>query len=266
MPARLHSNTRRQINRMLQNQFISPSRKITRKILHWMARPAFALVSKLEVNGSENLPKGGPLIMVGNHFSFIDPACFVRIAPWEIEFVGGADMPHAPLAARIIPLLWGYHPLYRGTGAKDSLRAAEGILKQGGVLGIFPEAGNWASVLRPARPGTAFLASRTGASILPVGLIGMNDVFPSLGRGHRASIQINIGKPFGPLKAEGRGKQHREQLDEIGHEIMRHIAELIPPEKRGHYSDDPAIREAAKGTEIYPWADKIEGQVKGLVR
>jgi hypothetical protein len=40
------------------------------------------------------------------------------------------------------------------------------------------------------------------------------------------------------------------------------IAELIPPEKHGYYSDDPAIREAAKGTEIYPWGDQKEGKVK----
>jgi hypothetical protein len=46
---------------------------------------------------------------------------------------------------------------------------------------------------------------------------------------------------------------------------MRQIAQLIPPERRGHYSDDPAIREAAKGTEIYPWADKIEGEVTGTI-
>ena len=40
---------------------------------------------------------------------------------------------------------------------------------------------------------------------------------------------------------------------------------VLPPEKRGHYSDDPAIREAAKGTEKYPWADKIEGEYKGEI-
>ncbi len=47
---------------------------------------------------------------------------------------------------------------------------------------------------------------------------------------------------------------------------MRHIAVLLPPEKRGHYSDDPVIREAAKGTEMYPWADRVEGQVTGIAR
>jgi hypothetical protein len=39
---------------------------------------------------------------------------------------------------------------------------------------------------------------------------------------------------------------------------MRHIADLIPPERRGYYSDDPAIRAAARGTEIYPWTDHPE--------
>jgi 1-acyl-sn-glycerol-3-phosphate acyltransferase len=237
-----------------------------RSFLHWLSRPAFHLVSQLEITGAENLPASGPLIMVGNHFSFVDPVSFVRVAPWEIEFLGGAVNPHAPKVSRIIPLLWGYHPLYRGTGAKDSIRAAEGILNEGKVLAIFPEGGNWATVLRPARPGTAFLAVKTGAPLLPVGLVGMTEVFPNLKRGRRARIQVNIGKPFGPFKADGRGQQLRDQLDEIGHEIMRRIAELIPPEQRGHYSEDPAVRDAARGTEIYPWADKVEGQVTGIVR
>jgi len=251
---------------MSSQKFTSPRRKWVRTALQWLSRPAFRLLTDLEIRGVENLPQSGPLILVGNHFSFIDPVCFVRISPWQIEFLGGADRPHAPFASRIIPFLWGYHPLYRGTGAKDSIRTAEGILQQGGVLGIFPEGGNWATVLRPARPGTAFLAARTRASILPVGLVGMTEVFPSLKRGRRAKIQVNIGKPFGPFKAEGRGQHLRDQLDEIGHEIMRRIAELIPEEQRGHYSDDPAIRAAALGTEIYPWADKVEGQVVGLVQ
>jgi 1-acyl-sn-glycerol-3-phosphate acyltransferase len=138
-------------------------------------------------------------------------------------------------------------------------------LDQQGVMGIFPEGGNWATVLRPARPGTAFLTTMTGAPLLPVGLSGLNDVFPALGKGKRAKVTIKVGKPFGPYTVKGSGRERRAQLDEIGHEIMRHIAELIPPEKRGHYSDDPAIREAAQGTEIYPWAEKVEGEVKGQV-
>ena len=51
----------------------------------------------------------------------------------------------------------------------------------------------------------------------------------------------------------------RKKLDEIGHDIMIQISRLLPPEKHGYYSNDPAIREAAKGTEIYPWETVQEG-------
>jgi len=227
--------------------------------------PAFKIVSRMEIIGQENLPEKGPLLLVGNHFSFIDPVSFVRIARWPIEFLGGAEFAHAPKWVRWIPWMWGYYPLYRGTGSTYALKAADAILSQGGVLGIFPEAGNWAEVLRPARPGTAFLATLTDAPLVPVGIHGLNDVFPSLGKGERAKVTVHIGKKFGPFKVNGRGRERRKQLDEIGHEIMRHIAELLPPEKRGHYSDDPAIREAAKGTEKYPWANKVEGEYIGEI-
>ena len=213
----------------------------------------------------ENFPANGPLLLVGNHFSFIDPAVMVRIAPWPMEFVGGAVTPHAPVWTRIIPFLWGYHKLYRGTGSRNALKAGERVLHNGGILNIFPEGGNWATVLRPPRPGTAYLAVRTEAPILPVGLDGFTEIFPSLGHGRRAKVTANIGKVIGPFYARGTGRKFRAQLDEIGHEIMRAIAELIPPGKRGFYSNDPAIRKAALGTEIYPWAEKVEGEVEGEI-
>ena len=98
---------------------------------------------------------------------------------------------------------------------------------------------------------------------MPVGFFGFTQVFQHLARAKRARVTINIGEPIGPFSADGSGRAHRDRLDEIGHEIMRHIADLLPPELRGFFSDDPEIREAARGTELYPWADKIEGEVAG---
>jgi 1-acyl-sn-glycerol-3-phosphate acyltransferase len=175
-----------------------------------------------------------------------------------LEFIGGFRNPSAPRIVTWIPKVWGYLPVFRGTASRHALQTAERVLTQGGVLGVFPEGGSWATVLRPARPGAAFLAARTGARLLPMGFDGLVDLFPSLRQGRRARVTLRIGKPFGPFQATGRGRERRRQLDEIGHEIMQHIAELIPPERRGHYSDDPAIRAAAAGTEIYPWATASE--------
>jgi 1-acyl-sn-glycerol-3-phosphate acyltransferase len=238
-----------------------PRRRLIRGVLRRLTEAAFLVLTDWHVIGRENLPKEGPLLVVGNHFSFIDPVAMIRATPWPLEFVGGHRNPSAPPVVRWIPHVWGRYALFRGTGARDALRGAELVLAQKGVLGIFPEGGSWAAVLRPPRPGAAFLAARTGARILPMGFDGFIHVFPRLRKGRRARVTVRIGKPFGPFSATGRGRERRRQLDEIGHEIMRHIAELIPPERRGFYSDDPAIREAAKGTEIYPWADLVEGEV-----
>ena len=241
------------------SEFRYPRRRLMRSVLQRLARVACAVLSDLQIVGQENLPEKGPLLVVANHFSFIDPVAMIRTVPWPMDFVGGFQMPNAPSWVTWIPKLWGYYPVYRGTASRYALRAAEAVLAQGGVLGIFPEAGNWATVLRPARPGAAFLAVQTGAPILPMGFAGLLDVFPHLRGGRRARVTVRIGELLGPFWAAGRGRAQRRQLDTIGHEIMQRIAELIPPERRGHYSDDPAIRAAAQGTEIYPWTDAPEG-------
>jgi 1-acyl-sn-glycerol-3-phosphate acyltransferase len=240
-------------------------RRPLRQFMRWLSKLAFWLLTDLTIEGEDNFPEQGPLIVVGNHFSFVDPAAFVRVSPAPLEFIGGAVNPHAPTFILFIPRLWGYLPVKRGTGSTFALREAEKVLNRGGFLAVFPEAGNWAQVLRPPRPGAAFLVSRTNAKVLPIGLDGMDQVFPALKRFKRAKVTIKIGKPYQPSTITGKGRERRRQIDEVGHEMMRHIAQLIPSEKRGHYSDDPAIRAAAQGTEVYPWADSVEGEVKGQV-
>ncbi|MEA3350759.1 MAG: lysophospholipid acyltransferase family protein [Chloroflexota bacterium] len=237
-----------------------PRRRMIRSVLKSVARIAFDTFARLEIIGKENLPPKGPLLIVGNHFSFADPAAMIRLAPSSIEFFAGANPAFAPTWAGYLPKLWSVFYVYRGTGSRKALRSAESVLSQGGMLGIFPEGGAWAQVLRPPRPGAAYIATRTGAPILPVGLYGINDIFPLRFR-NKVKVTINIGKPFGPFETSGRGRERRAQLDEIGHSIMKKIAEMLPPDMRGRYSDDPAIRAAAQDAERYPWADAIEDEV-----
>lgn len=235
-------------------QFPYPRRVFARRLLQGLSRVAFALLTDLHVVGRENLPAEGPLIVVANHFSFADPAAIVRIAPWPLDFLGGFQMPDAPAWAALIPRLWGIYTVRRGGASRRAIRASLAVLGQKGVLGIFPEGGSWADVLRPARPGTAYLAARTGAPLLPIGLDGLIDVFPSLGSGRRARVTIRIGKPFGPFRSNGR-RPERGDLEEIGDEIMRHIAALLPPERHGVYSDDPETRRAAEEVAAWPFDD-----------
>jgi 1-acyl-sn-glycerol-3-phosphate acyltransferase len=235
------------------SQFPYPRRRLIRSVLRQLTRLAFATLSDFRLIGQENLPPTGPLIVVANHFHFADPMAVVQATPWPMEFLAGFQLPNAPAVVEWIPSAWGAYRVRRGAASRTAMRASIAVLSQNGVLGIFPEGGSWAQVLRPARPGAAYLAAKSGAPILPIGLDGLVDLLPRLRQGRRATVTARIGRPFGPFSANGRGPAHRQQLEEIGNEMMRHIAELIPPERRGFYSSDPAIRAAAQEASVYPY-------------
>lgn len=235
-----------------------PDRVVRRAIMRSLISFIYSMIMDIKIIGEENLPKSGPLIIVSNHFHFLDPVTFIRVLPYPIEFIGGYRTPNAPAWTEVFRVLYGVLHVRRGASSRDSIKAAQSVLEQNGTLAIFPEGGSWATVLRPARPGTALLAVRTGAPILPIGIDGSTDVFPSIAKGKPARVTVTIGKPYRSGNDFDPGLTMREKMDEMGHEMMRHIRDLIPPERHGCYSDDPVVREAAQGTEIYPWEGVVE--------
>lgn len=232
--------------------FKYPRRIIPRSVIKGLIHAALHTFSDFEVIGEENIPDKGPLIITGNHFSFSDSIALLHIAPPSIEMFSGANPAFTPGWARLLPRLWGVLYVYRGTGSRQAIRDAEYILKQNGFFGIFPEGGAWAEMLRPARPGAAYLAARTEAQILPVGFTGFNEILPLRLR-NQSKVTIRVGKPYGPIKVTGRGRERREQLDDLGNRIMQEIAVLLPDHLRGKFSSDPEVRERAKAVEDYPW-------------
>lgn len=220
-------------------------------------------LTDFRVEGTEYLPKHGPLIVVANHFHFLDVVTIVASMPWPLDFLGGFHFVDAPPLVTWLPKLWGYYPVRRGQASMLAMRASKAVLAQKGVLMVFPEGGSWADVLVYARPGVPYLTVQTGAPILPVGIDGNASIFPALRSRRRAKVTIRIGKPFGPYQVSGRGRARRQQLDEIGHEIMRHIAELIPKHKHGVYSDNPKLRAEAEKIADFPWEHVGEVETGG---
>jgi len=141
---------------------------------------------------------------------------------------------------RFLPSLWGTLKILQGTPNMESMRAAEAVLAQGGVLAIFPEGHTHKLPLGKPLPGAAYLALRSGAPILPISTYSADnwDLFGTLRtKKRRAHVISRVGKPFGPLAEGSLSKVPlREEVRAAGWEIMSHIAELLPKHARGIYA------------------------------
>ena len=226
-----------------------PRRQSTRWFLRALTGRAVHMLGRLTVEGLEHVPAKGPVILAANHFSFADPALLLYACPRQVEFIGGAERPNSPLWSRLIPKAWGFIRAYRGGFSRSTLQQSLSVLEQDGVLGVFPEGGSWAALLRPARPGTAFLALHSGVPVVPVSITGAQSLLAA-GKGH-ATIRFHPAIAAPEILCGGRAK--RAALDVYGDQIMSVIAGGLPDDIRGKFSTCPDARAAAELVSAFPF-------------
>ncbi len=231
----------------LKNQYIKkypwPRRRFIRGLLSMGIDVIGAILTRWEVYGKENIPKKGPLLIVGNHFSFLDTVAPIHATNWPLEFIGDFEMPNAPTIMKIFPRSWETLKIEQGTPNFEALQASEAVLEQDGVLVIYPEGHVHDGPLNPALPGAAFMALRTGVPILPMGTISDNDwkLFGTIKEEkRRLGVTTKIGEVFGPLKSKNPQRPSRQEIHEAGVLMMTKIAALLPKEFRGEFDPDDA--------------------------
>lgn len=243
---------------MAQNTRLKyPRRRVLRAILRFLTASLVRVLGRYRVKGLDNIPKHGPVILAANHFHFVDPPLLLASSPRQIEFVAGAQRPNAPNWAQIFPNLWGYIPAFRGSYSRSTLTGAQDVLAQGGVLGIFPEGGSWAKFLRPARPGTAYIAALSGAQVVPVSIVGGPEL---LGKG-RGDVTVEFHPPMPAPICHQKGPERRAILDAWGDELMAVIASSLPDARRGKFSTDPLLRAEAEAQSAFPFD---EAEMRGI--
>jgi len=222
-----------------KNKYRYPRNRFMRCLLKTGIGLLSTLLTRTQIVGQENVPEEGPLIVVANHFHFFDAVILILSAPWHLEFLADFQMPNVPFLLKIFPALYKTYDVAQGTANLEALRAAEGILSQDGVLGVFPEGRVHAPPLHWALPGAAFLALRTGAPILPMGIYSDNDwkLFETLlQKKRRLGVTCRFGKVFGPLTCKNQRRPSREVINKAGDRIMSEIAKLLPESMRGDFS------------------------------
>ncbi len=190
------------------------------------------LVCRYRVRGREHVPPKGALLIVANHLSWFDPLLLSLITTRRVWFFTKAEMFGWPIVGWLCKIT-GQIPVHRGEGDRVALERALSYLRDGRAIVFFPEGTvERQEQMIAAHPGIAMLALHSGATLLPVAHTGTRRVLRA-GRGWFPRVQIQIGLPY--LPALPPGKARKVGLQEITRELMRHIAEMMPPAQRGIY-------------------------------
>ena len=207
-----------------------PRFQIRRTILGVLARGLLKLLTRTKIEGIENIPSEGPVILAGNHAAYIEPILMTVYPKRMVEPIGAGDLPFEGIIDTVVSY-YGFIRLNRGNLDRKGLYQALDVLKQGGVIGIFPEGGTWAPGKMKPQIGVALLSQRTGAPVVPIGFSGMQGSFERAFQLKRPKLLMRVGKVIPAMKSSY-GVADKEQLLKYSSQIMDAVYELITEEEK----------------------------------
>lgn len=200
-------------------------------VLKTILKPLLRIVYRIRVEGLENVPKKGGAVIAANHLSFLDSFFIPLVVKRrKVTYLAKADYFKSWKTSWFFSMA-GQIPCERdgGNKAQQSLHIALDVLRDGKLLGIYPEGTRSPDgYLYRGRTGVARLALAAGERVIPCGLIGTEKVmpknakFPRL-RG-RPTVVVRFGKPLEFSRYAGQERDRfvlRSITDEISFEIMQ---------------------------------------------
>ena len=194
------------------------------------------LFTHFEIQGKENVPRKGPVLIVSNHLSVSDPVITGIKLGRRITFMAKEEL-FKNAFHRYFVVSFGAFPVFHGGSNREALRQAAQVLRQGKALGMYPEGKrSRENRLMPALYGSALIAYHNKVSILPVGIYGTEKIRGFGWIWHRPKVTVTVGHAFN-LPESGHAL-NKEQLAEFTGIIMRNVADLIPEKYRGEYTEN----------------------------
>jgi 1-acyl-sn-glycerol-3-phosphate acyltransferase len=157
------------------------------------------------VRGAQKIPLEGPVLIAPIHRSNIDFVFTLFISPRKVFFMAKDPLFRVPLLGPLL-LHVGAFPVHRESADRESLHLAEEVLRRGHALVLFPEGTRKSGPhVEPLRDGAMFIAARTGATVVPVGIGGSDRAMPAGARLPRPTrIHVVVGDPLAAPVSEGR--------------------------------------------------------------
>ena len=221
--------------------------------------PMFRFGWRITVDGIQNIPSEGGAIICPNQTSVLDSFFLPVALPRRITYVGKAEYMDDWKTRKLFPAL-GMIPIDRsgGNASERALNTAQGLIEQGELFGIYPEGTRSRNgKLYRGHTGPARLALRTGAPIIPVGIVGARDIMPPEAKFPKPfkDLKVRFGRPVDPARFRGRDSE-RMVLRQMIDEVMFEIRELSGQEYVNEY--------ATKKAEAIPADTAHVAQARGI--
>ena len=206
------------------------------RFLRNLAWLGLRLLTRLEIGSSQPFPRSGSALLVMNHLHWLDVVIGIAVVERPGVMFTAEKWEHRPVIGHVIR--WSQRAIFvnRGEADRKAITRALEVLRQGDMLAVAPEGTrSKTGALIQGREGAAYLASRTGAIIIPVAAYGQENAERCWKRLRRPHIVVNMGEPF---RLEGTpNKAKSQELGVYTEESMLRLAALLPPEYRGVYRE-----------------------------
>lgn len=187
---------------------LNARRSLTYEVIAGLIKVLARVLFRPEVTGVEHIPRQGPVLIAPIHRSNLDFAFTLFISDRKVFFMAKDSLFRVPGFGQLLTHL-GAFPVHRGAPDRQSMSLAEEVLRQGHALVLFPEGTrNEGSEVTRLHDGAMFMAARTGATVVPVGIGGSENVMPRGAKFPRpAKIRIVVGEAIVPPVTDGRASR-----------------------------------------------------------
>ena len=197
------------------------------RLLRMLVHLLNALLFRTSVHRQGTVPAEGPVIIAPVHRSFIDFFVSSEVTDRKLHYMAKDSLWRNPVLARILPSV-GAFPVHRESADREAMRRAQQVLEAGEVLILFPEGERRSGpVVADLHEGVAFLAARTGATVVPVGIGGSASVMPKGTRIPRPRhIHLEVGEALAPPERSGTGRVPRSRIHGLTEQLTASLQQL----------------------------------------
>ena len=187
-----------------------------RAVLRGLARAYW----RVEVDGAERVPARGPVIIAPVHRSFMDFVVAAQVTKRELYYMAKDDLWRSERFGRFLQAI-GAFPVDREGADRMALARAQSVLERGEALVLFPEGTRRdGAVVEHLHEGAAFLAARTGAPIVPVGIGGTAEAMPKGSKMVRpVKVHVVVGQALPAPPRSELGRVPRSQVHALTEQL-----------------------------------------------